>query len=1781
MQNIVGYMRRVAWMLIEGTAEDYLRGYLRKHIRREFLDGVNFRGMMAPVYSKANSALGGGIPSEEFFGDLVDSFVGEPGESDWHIKKLVATLEHWLHRDKDLSEKAAEELVDPSIPLKLVEGIDRDKLEKIVAESHPVIARFLGSFFNNKSMDWVKYWKSRGRGDVKQMSELEPSEKPDWIKYMEDHEVEQLDFGDEGLDVDEIEDVEDKIEENDLYERVLGYIGREKDSLKKRIYEAILLKRWKSDSPKTQAELAKELGVTQPIVSQAESGLAGELRDYLKDKFRSMRAPDYKKVLEDDKDDQESFKDFIKHKYEGMKVKKPSTLKVVMELAEGKDSKEIAKELEISDVSIRKMKERYFKPWYEEWYSGIKCAGSLMTTIYGAEVRVPYKKVTDPKAPDKDKAPDDEKKGKLNNFRTIIDSVIEKPLDFTVTITFSSDYSAQDVYDGTHSLEDDSHFKYESYRVDLSKIRKFGKTEYEVEYWYEAALNDDGTFKGAGRSQLKLNDDIVRAGDPGSDLKNQLDEYVDKNMVDKGVYPKTVPYSIRYYNTKTKQYVYGLEDFASRYPSPIGHGGPKAREYFEKFVERQRKKRIGPVMKDVTDKVTALILTLQDDLRREKSLRTKDTGLIKHIEDQIKDLRDALQAQKKRRDEEAQERLERQLEIKRKERLKYLREELDEEQKVENKDDAAVKRINDLEKQIKELEEKMDRQGYWKSIYSGDREYDSLHWYLRRAADVVAQQLPDPMDAGAKEFVALLNKLGLTSRPNPKLWMTSEDIRVLSRTVLKLLQDRLKKDLEKASKESASTKEEKARRADKVQAIQKEYDETIKKLPKLIDAFIDDLKDRRDKLQSQNPKEYEALSGRRDLGWVDDKGKVEKLKDDVRINLSKEPPKVLTKDPSVKPMRHDRYEFILNDAMGMKNSLAGIADRFQEASVEPLGSKKVRDEIKDSLDKMRSDVREMSKEINSIVEKREKREEGLKADPEFKALSNQAEDALSTFTALQDLKNVDVADLPVKLKKFMGKIDPLIKNMEQEISEVELTQQDKDKIKRLEDEIAEIDKKLQNAGPEEKKELENRKKRLRKVIDNIEESGSDRKKIKLLKPLLDSLKKKRDILNEIFTPGALFSDRHFKDAPIGESKGRDRQILQSLIRTFEDKHKELLSGIENLRKSPMDKEEETHLRSLYDSIKELRDPISKAKEDLGKLSFVPALKHAEILQSLFKYFSGLYNFISSAIWFKEMSAPDYKKADEVVAGVITADVDLERMRDEIASQMRRIQGYGIKAKDSIKESVKKVRDMLKKFIDSFEDVYKNVERKAPEYQAPGRKGPREMKPFERTKLEPYKRKFADREEDIAKFVIPGDMLKRAEKLIDDLPREFAVKAREELKGIKGALTQAFKEGLSQDYLEKMSKKFKMNINKTRSTIKDMEDGLVRELMNEFINNWMDIKDTIGVDLEKQKKKDEKHTFSPLGNKDPKVYKRMRDFVRDHVKGDLNESAAIEPKDIKPAQLTPDEILDFIEEAYERGPARIKEYVKNLYRNYSEWDDEGGGGGGKGRTREKPKKLNPPAITSEINKLELIRLLKNGDALDVILEPMGDLITKIEREYKGSMNVDDITDGLVKLLKDISSTIISLNVRKAGQGPADISIKSYEDGIEFFNTIVDVYKAMNKYLDPDHVGIPPKNLSKISPKNPYTHAIEQMLPKFLPKGLTTALEELGKAEGKFEHIDRERAEEESKKMQEESKQPGLQTFHDMPNWQKLRSRKAALDVVGAFVESREYDPETIDDSMMLQ
>lgn len=1719
MQSVYGYVRRMAWVLLEASADDYLRNYLRKHIRKEFLSGVNFRGMLAPVYSKANSALDGVVPREEFLDDLVDAFVGEPGESDWHIKKLIATLEHWLQRDKGMSESEAEELVDPSVPLKLVEVVDRDKLEKIVEESHPVIAKFLGSFFNNKSIDWVKYWKARGRGDVKPMSQMEGPEKPDWMQYLEDHEVEQLDFGDEGLDINEIEDVEDKIDENDLYERVLGYIGREKDVLKKRIYEAILLKRWKADSPKTQAELAKELGVTQSIVSQAESGLAAELRDYLKDKFRTMKAPDYKKVLEDDKDDQESFKDFIKHKYEGMKVKKPSTLRIVNELAEGRDSKEIAKDLEVSDGLVRKIKTVYFKPWYEEWYSGIKCAGSLMTTIYGAEVRVPYKKVPSDRAPD-EKAPD-EKSGGLNNFRTIVDNVLEKPHDFTVTITFSSDFSAQDVYDGTHELEDESHFKYDSYRVDLSKIRKFGSTEYEVEYWYEQSLNDDGTFKGTGRSHLKLNDDVIKAGDPGSDIKDQLDEYVKKNMVDKGVYPKAVPYSIRYYNTKTKQWVYGLEDFAARYPSPIGHGGPKAREYYEKFVERQRKKRIGPVMKDVTDKVTALILTLQDDLRREKSLRSPDKELIKHIEDQIKDLRDALQAQKKKRDEEAQERLERQLEIKRKERMQYLREELDEENKRENKDDATMKRINDLEKQIKDLESKMDKQGYWKSVDGGDREYDSVYWYLRRAADVVAQQLPEPMDADAKKFVALLNKLGLTSKPNPKLWMTPEDIRVLSRSVVKLLQGKLKKDLEKAGEGSVSTKEEKARKQDKKQAIEKEYDDTIKDLPKLIDAFIDDLKSRRDKFKEQNPKEYEALSGRKDLEWVDDKGKVEKLKDDVRINLSKEPPKVLTKDPSIKPIRHDRYEFILNDAMGMKNSLAGIADRFQEASVEPRGSKKVREDASKKIEILREEARNVGKKIQEFLKERKDQSESLDAETaeKIKRMSEEADDALSKFTALKDLEKIDIADLPARISEAVKKTDLLIKDMEQEISE-------------------------------------------------LESESSEKSKVNRLKGIIESLKKKRENLTSIF-----------KDMDIDKGSKPD-EVLRSLIESFEKRHEDLNKGIANLNKDIEGDDESAELKKLTQEMGELKKDLSKAKEDLGKKSFIPAMKQAEVLQSLFKYFSGLYNYISSTIWFREMSAPDYKKAEEVVADeMVTADVDLERMRDEIADQMRRIQGYGIKAKDSIKESVKKVRDMLKKFIGSFGDVYKYVERKAPEYQSPGRTGPREMKPFERTKLEPYKRKFADRDEDIAKFVIPGDMLKKAEKLIDDLPKEFAVKAREELKGIKGALTQAFKEGLSQDYLEKMSKKFKMNINKTRSTLKEMEEGLVREFMNEFINNWMDIKDMVGVDLEKQKKQDEKRKFSPLGNKDPKVYKRMRNFVRDHVKGDLSESAAIEPKDIKPAQLTPDEILDFIEEAYEKGPARIKEYVKNLYRSYSEWG--GGGGGGSSRTREKPKKLTPPAITSEINKLELVRLLKSGDALDVILEPMGDLITKIEREYKGSMNVDDITDGLVKLLKDLSSTILSLNVRKAGQGPADISIKSYEEGIELFNTIVDVYKAMNKYLDPDHVGIPPKNLSKLSPKSPYSHAIEQMLPKFLPKGLAPAIEELGKAEGKFEHIDREKAEEESRKMQEESKQPGLQTYHDMPNWKKLREQKTAMDVVSAFVGSREYDPEAIDESMMLQ
>lgn len=596
-------------------------------------------------------------------------------------------------------------------------------------------------------------------------------------------------------------------------------------------------------------------------------------------------------------------------------------------------------------------------------------------------------------------------------------------------------------------------------------------------------------------------------------------------------------------------------------------------------------------------------------------------------------------------------------------------------------------------------------------------------------------------------------------------------------------------------------------------------------------------------------------------------------------------------------------------------------------------------------------------------------------------------------------------------------------------------------------------------------------------------------------------------------------------------------------------------------------EEGANYQETLKNIDKLEDEVSKVNQKFKSttlteksLSAIPAADAAQALKFHIDYFNKLYNLFHSYFWFREKKVVQGAEKEEqkkrIEWGEGTADpAKFEPLRKKIVDMARQISETGplrsYNSYSTIRGLLNKVRPMVNDFIMAFPKV-----RSAYMTEDEIETG---IKPVYLTVVEAAEK---DREKAIEKTVFPENELEYARSLVKKLRdhkfkkvKEMAPKAEQELSNIVKRMTDAFKEGLPIDRLRSIAEKSNISLDEARSRSKKHQDAMAQVAMRKFTDKWREV-------LEKGRPVREK---SPLGNRPATEYNQMGEYVERHLPS-LFELVPGEEKleDLPMAKPTKSDIIDAIMEGIEKRPGKAREYYDD---KLEEIESFGFHGTEKGKTkgRPKPPKMPIPKGTWQDLKDQVVKIFQKHSADDIVHIVMAHHVQRIKklinkaREEGKYIDPDTVIDSLVSLLKNLKFVIVNMRVspsieqmkmlgprppsggptpetRPMGE-PPDIPIDNYEDAVKVLDKIKDIYDEINYYIAPDKVGEPPADISKITYKPGK---------KDLPFGFAEWAEKL-------------------RQMKDEKKTAG---------------RLKADIIVESFLKSSEYDPELVEESLLI-
>lgn len=556
-----------------------------------------------------------------------------------------------------------------------------------------------------------------------------------------------------------------------------------------------------------------------------------------------------------------------------------------------------------------------------------------------------------------------------------------------------------------------------------------------------------------------------------------------------------------------------------------------------------------------------------------------------------------------------------------------------------------------------------------------------------------------------------------------------------------------------------------------------------------------------------------------------------------------------------------------------------------------------------------------------------------------------------------------------------------------------------------------------------------------------------------------------------------------------------------------EKAQEELKGVSEKSEEEVETEK---IELLRDNIPKYVQEIDKLKKSIADSTEFPALNIIKVIQGKAEYFSPIYSYLSSILWFGQYAVLKSAAEDENLK-------DLNSLKSKIVSATAGVASNNILASEKIKSGLRTIKTLCQEYITEHNNIQDKIMTAA-------------SLPY--NIIEAAEEKTLD--EKRTEFMFPGDELHAANKIMENLKNQkltekFYGIAHKEYEDILKNVRAAFREGFDEESLKKMAEKKGVSIKEASILLKHLKDALAGKALRDFNLKWKDVIDRKGRPAKKER--------SPLGNRPSTEYDEMGHYVERHLPK-LFEIAPPEEDFEEPERgiATPKEIREMIEKAFTRSkPAEMTE-------KYEPEEDEfklsGPAKSKSVKKHEKALKINPPNISFEVLKDKISKLLMEKPAEYVVLYTLAHYTKRLqeslehlkEGEY---IDAGDVIDYFVHMLKRLQSLIVTLKVEPSStiinliktmhpdkllkqvqfSGRPDLIIDSHKAAVDLFDKIVDVYKIINKYIAPDEVGIPPENISEIRSKS-------GIAKKYLPPGLVDwyqHLEELEKREKKASEL----------------------------------------------------------------
>jgi hypothetical protein len=545
---------------------------------------------------------------------------------------------------------------------------------------------------------------------------------------------------------------------------------------------------------------------------------------------------------------------------------------------------------------------------------------------------------------------------------------------------------------------------------------------------------------------------------------------------------------------------------------------------------------------------------------------------------------------------------------------------------------------------------------------------------------------------------------------------------------------------------------------------------------------------------------------------------------------------------------------------------------------------------------------------------------------------------------------------------------------------------------------------------------------------------------------------------------------------------RSESELKKMHSTLEE-----MTKAEFLDEAEISEEDAKKIEEARTGIPELARFLRMMKDSIIESQKIPALSIARVLQHKIDYFSGLYSKLAGILWFR-----DKPIINSVTTDLPEADTGkLEVLRGRVMHDIGILTSLNIFNRNSIKAKMLSSRNLVKKFIETF---YIKKEASMPYSLILGSKN----------QIVYYRQAASEFEKAQIKTIFPSDELFHAEHLIktelgaskDKKTRALAPVAQEELDKILGNVSEAYKSAFTPDRIKALAKRDNIPFEQASVRLKRLEDAVAKAALGGFILKWKD----------HLRHENIPKTRSELGNKPGSDYNKIGDYVERHIP-ELFELSPAENLPEEPSRgiPTPTKIRELIEEQFskkERPEEHMTQEERGKEVNLSNlfFDADyfhGGGKGGKSKGRKKPVKNPPVSGVHEELKAQFLHLFKTKTPKEIIADnymhlysiKMKDFIKNLkEDEY---VEVDAVIDGFVHMLKNVYHMILSLKVEPSTAlkmppasapmftGKPDIPIDSAKEAEQVFNKLVEVYKWVNFYLEPDKVGIPPENLKNLT------------------------------------------------------------------------------------------------------